>query len=53
LDYVMALSGTIAIYYNFCEKHSNDPRLVAIGNQMQAMSSVVLGDLYLLQSYLN
>jgi DNA-binding ferritin-like protein len=52
LDYVMALSGTIAIYYNFCEEHSNDPRLVAIGNQMQAMSSVVLGDLYLLQSYL-
>ena len=52
LDYVMALSGTITIYYNFCEEHSTDPRLVAIGNQMQAMSSVVLGDLYLLQSYL-
>ena len=52
LDYVMALSGTIALYYNFCEEHSKDPRLVAIGNQMQAMSSVVLGDMYLLQSYL-
>jgi hypothetical protein len=52
LDYVMALSGTIAMYYNFCEDHSKDPRLVAIGNQMQAMSSVVLTDMYLLQSYL-
>jgi len=52
LDYVMALSGTIAIYYNFCEEHSKDPRLVAVGNQMQAMSSVVLTDCYLLQSYL-
>ena len=48
----MALSGTIAVYYNFCEEHSKDPRLVAVGNQMQAMSSVVLTDMYLLQSYL-
>lgn len=52
LDYVMALSGTIALYYNFCEEHSKDPRLVAVGNQMQTMSSVVLTDCYLLQSYL-
>jgi len=52
LDYVMALSGTIALYYNFCEEHSKDPRLVAVGNQMQSMSSVVLTDCYLLQSYL-
>jgi len=53
LDYVMALSGTIGIFYNFCEENSHDPRLVAVGNQMQAMSSVVLGDMYLLQSYLD
>lgn len=53
LDYVMALSGTIALYYNFCEEHSRDPRLVAVGNQMQSMSSVVLTDMYLLQSYLD
>jgi len=52
LDYAMALSGTIALYYNFCEEHSKDPRLVAVGNQMQSMSSVVLIDCYLLQSYL-
>jgi len=52
LDYLMALSGTIALYYNFCEEHSKDPRLVAIGNQMQSMSSVILTDCYLLQSYL-
>jgi len=52
LDYVMALSSTIALYYAFCEKNKQDPRLVAIGNVMQSMSSVVLQDLYLLQSYL-
>lgn len=53
LDYVMALSGTIALYYAFCEENKQDPRLVAIGNQMQTMSSVVLTDMYLLQSYLS
>lgn len=52
LDYVMALSSAIALFYNFCEENSHDPRLVAVGNQMQAMSSVVLTDMYLLQSYL-
>mgnify|MGYP006269954215 CR=1 FL=1 len=52
LDYVMALDGAIALFYAFCEKNKQDPRLVGIGNQMQAMSSVVLQDMYLLQSYL-
>jgi len=50
-DYVMALSGVVAVFYNFAEEHSTDPRLVAIGNQMQATSSVVLNDLYLLQAW--
>ena len=50
-DYLMALSGVIGVFYNFCEDHSTDPRLVAIGNQMQATSSVVLNDLYLLQAW--
>jgi len=50
-DYVMALSGVIATFYRFSEEHSTDPRLVAIGNQMQATSSVVLNDLYLLQAW--
>jgi len=52
LDYLLALSGTISLYYAFCEKNKQDPRLVAVGNQMQSMSSVVLTDIYLLQSYL-
>lgn len=52
LDYVMALSGVITVYYKFCEEHKHDPRLVGVGNQMQTMSSVVLTDQYLLQSYL-
>ena len=50
-DYVMTLSGAIGMFYNFCEDHSKDPRLVAVGNQMQATSSVVLNDLYLLQAW--
>ena len=52
LDYVMALSGVVTSYYAFCEKNKQDPRLVAVGNQMQTMSSVILTDMYLLQSYL-
>lgn len=52
LDYLMTLEGTIALFYGFCEKNKQDPRLVALGNQMQSMSSVVLTDMYLLQSYL-
>lgn len=52
LDYTMALSGAIALFYAFCEKNKQDPRLVAVGNQMQSMSSVVLTDQYLLQAYL-
>jgi hypothetical protein len=50
-DFVMALSGAIGMFYGFCEEHSKDPRLVAVGNQMQATSSVVLNDLYLLQAW--
>lgn len=53
LDYLMALDGVIGLFYNFCEKNKQDPRLVGIGNQMQSMSSVVLQDMYLLQSYLS
>jgi hypothetical protein len=52
LDYVMALSGVIGMFYRFCEENKHDPRLVALGNEMQASSSVVLRDMYLLQSYL-
>jgi hypothetical protein len=52
LDYALALLSAIGIFYKFCEEHKHDPRLVAVGNQMQSMSSVVLGDIYLLQSYL-
>jgi len=50
-DYLMALNGSIALFYNFCENHSNDPRLVAVGNQMQSSASTVLNDLYLLQAW--
>ena len=49
-DYLMALLGVIKTFYQFSEENSQDPRLVAIGNQMQAMSSVVLNDMYLLQA---
>jgi hypothetical protein len=51
LDYVMALSGAIGMFYQFCEANKQDPRLVAVGNQMQASASVVLTDMYLLQAW--
>ena len=53
LDYTMALLSAVGLFYQFCEEHSHDPRLVAVGNQMQAMSSVILNDIYLLQAYLD
>ena len=52
LDYTMSLLGTTGMFYQFAEENSHDPRLVAIGNQMQAMSSVILNDQFLLQAYL-
>ena len=52
LDYLMSLSGTLAMFYRFAEEHDHDPRLVAIANQLQATSSVVLNDQFLLQAYL-
>ena len=52
LDYLMSLSGTLAVFYRFAEEHDHDPRLVAIANQLQATSSVVLSDMFLLQAYL-
>jgi hypothetical protein len=52
LDYLLALDGVIGMFYNFCEDHSKDPRLVGVGNQLQGMSSTVLQLIYLLQSYL-
>lgn len=52
LDYLLALDGVIALFYAFCEEHKRDPRLVGVGNQLQGMSSAVLGLIYLFQSYL-
>lgn len=52
LDYLMSLSGTLAMFYRFAEEHDHDPRLVAIGDQLQSTSSVVLNDQFLLQAYL-
>ena len=50
LDYLMALNGAVGYFYNFCEKNSQDPRLVGIGNHLQGMAEAVLNDLYLLQA---
>jgi hypothetical protein len=52
LDYLLALDGVIGMFYNFAEDHSKDPRLVGLGDHLQQMSSVVLNDIYLLQSSL-
>lgn len=52
LDYTMSLLGTTGMFYHFTEENSHDPRLVALADQLQTMSSVVLSDQYLLQAYL-
>ena len=50
-DYLMALNGTVGMFYNFCEENSQDPRLVGIGNRLQGMAESILNDLYLLQAW--
>jgi hypothetical protein len=50
-DYLMALNGAVGMFYVFCEKNTQDPRLVGIGSRLQAISETVLNDLYLLQAW--
>lgn len=50
VDYLMALNSAVGMFYNFCEENSKDPRLVGVGSRLQAMSEVILADLYLLQA---
>ena len=51
MDYLMALNGAVGMFYNFAEEHSQDPRLVGIGNHLQGMAEKILNDLYLLQAW--
>lgn len=52
LDYVMSLSGAIALFFNMCEGMSDDPRIIGLTNHLQNISDGLLSDMYLLQSYL-
>lgn len=52
LDYLMSLSATLALFFEFVEGVEGDPRLVALSNHIQGISDVVLTDQYLLQAYL-
>lgn len=49
-DYAMTLQGAVGLFYGFCEKNKQDPRLVGVSDQLQGMSSTTLTDLYLLQA---
>lgn len=52
LDYVMSLSGAVALCFNFCEEMSDDPRIIGLTNHLQNIADGLLTDMYLLQSYL-
>lgn len=52
LDYVMSLSGAVALFFNKCEEMSDDPRVIGLTNHLQNISDGLLTDMYLLQSYL-
>jgi hypothetical protein len=52
LDYVMSLSGAMALCFGYCDNMSDDPRLIGLTNHIQNISDGILTDLYLLQSYL-
>lgn len=50
LDYVMALSSGLTLFFNYCEGYKEDPRMVGLANLIQGMSTTALTDLYLLQA---
>lgn len=52
LDYLMSLSATLAMFFEYVESLEGDPRLVALSNRIQGISDTVLTDQYLLQNYL-
>jgi hypothetical protein len=52
LDYVMTLSGTLQMFFDFLESMEGDPRLIGLSNHVQNISDVLLTLMYLLQSYL-
>lgn len=52
LDYVMSLSATVLMFFEFCEGMEGDPRLIGLSNHLQNISDGLLSLMYLLQSYL-
>jgi hypothetical protein len=52
LDYVMAANGAMGMFFRFSEEHAHDPRLVALGDHLGGASNTLLGDQYLLNSWL-
>ena len=53
LDYIMSLSSSLKIFFDFCEDFSdNDPRIIGLSNHIQNISDAILSDMYLLQAYL-
>lgn len=52
LDYVMAANSAISMFFRFTSEHDHDPRLVGLADHLGGVSSVLLVDQYLLQSWL-
>lgn len=54
LDYVMSLSGTVALFFDFCEEEDmmEDPRVIGLSNHLQNIADQIMTDMYLLQSFL-
>ena len=52
LDYLMAANSSMSMFFRFCDEHSHDPRLVGLADHLGGASSVLLVDMYLMQSRL-
>lgn len=52
LDYVMSLSATLQMFFEFLEGMEGDPRLIGLSNHVQNISDGTLSLMYLLQSRL-
>lgn len=52
LEYVMTLSGSLSLFFEYLEAREGDPRVIGLSNHLQNISDSILTDMYLLQSYL-
>lgn len=52
MDYVMSLSGTLSLFFNYASGYEEDPRMIGLADLLQSQSNAALQNMYLLQAAL-